>query len=66
MKKILNIKDLLEQLTDAELKDILASMKPQRTKETGGSNWKDWYPTLVRKCANRKVSKRPIPSRVIK
>ena len=54
-----DIKNLLGQLDESTLKEFLASVKPQRTKEkTGGSSWKDWYPKLVVKCANSKPRKR--------
>jgi hypothetical protein len=59
MENIPDIKDLLEQLDESTLKEFLASMKKERTKEkTGGSSWKDWYPELVVKCCHKKPPKR--------
>lgn len=59
MKNAKDITILLEQLDESTMKEFLASMDKERTKEkTGGSNWKNWYPELVRKCATNKPRKR--------
>ena len=58
MKNGTEIKDLLGQLDESTLKEFLASINKERTKEKSGSSWKDWYPELFRKCANKKPRKR--------